>query len=57
MAKSETLMRSKDVAHLLDCGPDDVVELARRGKLQGTKTGRFWKFSLEDVMTYKKQQK
>lgn len=56
MAKNEELMRSKDVAHILDCSPDEVIELARKGKLRGTKTGRFWKFSLEDVMACKEQQ-
>jgi len=56
MPSRKPLLRSKDVAHILDCSPDDVIELARRGKLKGTKTGRFWRFRLEDVLAYKKRQ-
>ena len=55
--RKKPLLRSKDVAHILDSSPDDVIELARRGKLKGTKTGRFWGFRREDVMAYKKEQK
>jgi excisionase family DNA binding protein len=47
---------SKDVAWILDLSPDDVVELARKQKLLGTKTGRFWRFRRDDVETYKEQQ-
>lgn len=53
--KAETLLRSKDVAHILDCSPDDVIDLARRGKLRATKQGRFWRFRQTDVLTYKKR--
>ena len=56
MKKQETLLRSKDVAHLLDLSPDDVIELARRGKLHATKQGRFWRFRYTIVMDYKKKQ-
>jgi excisionase family DNA binding protein len=55
MAKKESLLRSKDVAHILDCSPDDVIELARRGKLRASKQGRFWRFKHTDVLTYKKK--
>jgi excisionase family DNA binding protein len=53
--KVEALLRSKDVAHILDCSPDDVIELARRGRLRATKQGRFWRFCQADVLTYKKK--
>ncbi len=53
MAKKENLLRSKDVAHILDCSPDDVIELARRGKLRASKQGRFWRFKHNDVLSYK----
>ncbi len=53
--KTETLLRSKDVAHILDCSPDDVIELARRGRLRATKQGRFWRFSQKDVLTFKRK--
>ena len=55
MSKKENLLRSKDVAHILDCSPDDVIELARRGKLRATKQGRFWRFRYNDVMTFKQR--
>ncbi len=56
MTKSKVMLRSKDVAHILDCSPDSVVGLSRRGKLKGRKDGKYWKFCQEDVMTYGKEQ-
>jgi len=47
--RKETLLKSKDVAHILDLPPDDVIYLARKGKLRGVKEGKFWKFRLRDV--------
>ena len=55
MTKKENLLRSKDVAHILDCSPDDVIDLARRGKLRAVKQGRFWRFRYADVVTFKKR--
>jgi hypothetical protein len=54
-AKKETLLRSKDVAHILDLPPDDVIYLARKGKLRGIKEGKYWKFRLRDVKYYQKK--
>ena len=56
MALRKTLLRSRDAAHILNCSPDDVIQLARRGKLKGTKAGRYWSFRPQDVMGYKKKQ-
>jgi hypothetical protein len=53
--KRETLLRSKDVAHILDLPPDDVIYLARKGKLRGVKEGKYWKFRLRDVKYYQKR--
>lgn len=53
--KKETLLRSKDVAHILDLPPDDVIYLARKGKLRGVKEGKYWKFRLRDVKFYQKK--
>ncbi len=53
--KNSKYYRSKDVAHILDCSPDDVIVLAKKGKLRAIKQGRFWRFRQEDVMTYQKQ--
>lgn len=55
VVKNETLLRSKDVAHILDLPPDDVIYLARKGKLRGVKEGKYWKFRLRDVKYYQKK--
>lgn len=55
MAEEKQLLNSKDVAHILDCSPDDVHLLVHRGELKGTKSGRFWRYRLEDVMEYKRK--
>ncbi len=54
-AKKEALLKSKDVAHILDLPPDDVIYLARKGKLRGVKEGKYWKFRLRDVKYYQKR--
>ena len=54
-AKKEALLKSKDVAHILDLPPDDVIYLARKGKLRGVKEGKYWKFRLRDVKYYQKK--
>ena len=48
-------LRSNDVAQILGCSPDDVVELARRGKLKAIKVGKFWKFHSLSVEAYKRK--
>jgi hypothetical protein len=57
MARKETLFKSRDVAFMLDCSPDDVAVLAREGKLKGSRTGHYWKFRLSDVEAYKRIQR
>jgi len=47
-------LRSRDVAWILDCSPDDVIEFARRQRLKAKKLGRFWRFRLKDVRQYQK---
>ena len=56
MASKETLFKSRDVAFMLDCPPDDVAVLARQGKLKGRRTGRYWKFRLSDIEAYKREE-
>jgi excisionase family DNA binding protein len=51
--KGEVLL-SKDVALILDCSPDEVVDLARKGRLPAVKQGKFWRFHRSDVMVYKR---
>lgn len=47
-------LRSKDVARILDLSPDDVIKLARSGKLRASKIGRRWEFRARDVAQYQK---
>jgi excisionase family DNA binding protein len=53
MPKNEFLLRSRDVAHILDMSPDDVIMLARQGKIRAQKIGRLWRFRLSDVTRYR----
>ncbi len=55
MVKKEVLLKSREVAHILDCSPDDVIQLARQGTLRAVKMGRFWKFRQDDVLAYKRK--
>jgi excisionase family DNA binding protein len=48
-------LRSKNVAHILDCSPDEVIDLAKRGELKSMKSGRYWFFRFQDVETYQKR--
>jgi excisionase family DNA binding protein len=47
-------LTSRDVAYILDCTPDNVLQLARKGRLPAVKHGKFWKFYRADVMVYKR---
>lgn len=55
--QKQSVLRSKEVARILDISPDEVLGLANRGVLKGTKEGRFWRFSFRDIAIYKRQQK
>ena len=55
--EEENLLGSKDVAWILDCSPDDVIELAGRGELKATKEGRYWRYREADVIAYKSRNK
>ena len=57
MAPEQFTLGTKDVAHILDMSPDDVIELARSKKLKATKQGEFWRFNLADVERYKRRNK
>jgi len=52
--EEERLLRPRDVAHILDCCPDDLYPLIYTGEIKAEKVGRLWKFRMEDVMHYKK---
>ena len=51
----ESFLRSKDVAQVLDMCPDDVIILVKKGKLKAVKQGRYWKYSLSEVLKFKEQ--
>ncbi len=54
MESKVKVLKSREVAHILDCSPDDVIVLAQKGKIRATKQGRFWKYDKSDVMAYKR---
>ena len=39
MASKVKILKSREVAHILDCSPDDAIMLARKGKLRAKKRG------------------
>lgn len=51
--EEQQLLRPRDVAHILDCCPDDLYPLIYAGEIKAQKVGRLWKFRLEDVMDYR----
>jgi excisionase family DNA binding protein len=55
MASKVKILKSKEVAHILDCSPDDVIMLARKGKLRAKKEGKYWLYRYADVMKYHKK--
>ena len=54
MDQGPVFLTSRDVAYILDCTPDDVIDLARKRQLPAVKHGKFWKFHRADVMVYKR---
>jgi hypothetical protein len=55
MDKERTFLNSKEVAHILDCSPDDIHVLVQRGDLKATKEGRFWRYRPADVDAYRRK--
>ena len=51
--ENKKFLRARDVAHILDCCPDDLYPLIHTGELKASKVGRLWRFRLEDVKEYK----
>jgi len=44
-----SILKSRDLAILLDMSPDAVNDLARKGVLKGFKSGNQWRFRRKDV--------
>ena len=57
MPELKRFLKSKDVAHLLDCSPDDVNYLAKKNRLQGIKMGKYWTFQFKDIEEFKRKNK
>ena len=56
MERDKVFLRSKDVAEILDCAPDDLYDVLSSGGIPAIKRGKFWLFRYEDVMAYKEQE-
>jgi excisionase family DNA binding protein len=48
----QSILKSRDLAILLDLSPDVVNDMARRGHLKGFKSGNQWRFRRRDVERY-----
>lgn len=46
------LLKTKDVAALLNCGETTVLSLARSGRIRALKVGSHWRFDKRDVDEY-----
>ncbi len=46
------ILKTRDLAVLLDMSPDAVNDLARKGILKGYKSGNQWRFRRKDVEKY-----
>ena len=46
------ILKTRDLAILLDMSPDAVNDMARRGVLRGYKSGNQWRFRRKDVERY-----
>ena len=43
------ILKTRDLAVLLDMSPDAVNDLARKGTLKGYKSGNQWRFRRKDI--------
>jgi excisionase family DNA binding protein len=48
----QSILKTRDLAFLLDLSPDVVNDMARRGHLKGFKSGNQWRFRRRDVEKY-----
>lgn len=55
MTMNQKLLTPRDVANILGCSPDQVIQLARLGKIRVAGPGRFWRFHPADVTAYREQ--
>lgn len=50
--KLPRVLKTRELARILDLSPDSVNALARRGFITGYKVGRQWRFKSKDVKGY-----
>ena len=53
----QSILKTRDLAILLDLSPDVVNDMARRGHLKGFKSGNQWRFRRRDVERYVERMK
>jgi excisionase family DNA binding protein len=46
------ILKTRDLAVLLDMSPDAVNDLARKGTIKGYKNGNQWRFRRKDIERY-----
>ena len=46
------ILKTRDLAVLLDMSPDAVNDLARKGAIKGYKNGNQWRFRRRDIERY-----
>jgi K+-sensing histidine kinase KdpD len=46
---NDRLLKAREAAILLDVPPDDVTDMARKGRIMAQKKGRQWFFRWRDV--------
>jgi len=46
------ILRTRDLAILLDMSPDAVNDMARKGLVKGYKSGNQWRFRRKDIEKY-----
>ncbi len=55
MTPKEKLLTPRDVAGILGCTPDHVIQLARNGQIRVAGPGSFWRFRHTDIIEYREQ--
>ncbi|GAB4366837.1 MAG: hypothetical protein Kow00128_10670 [Deltaproteobacteria bacterium] len=52
MEQLPSILRTRDLAILLDMSPDAVNDMARKGVVKGYKSGNQWRFRRKDIEKY-----
>ena len=53
----QSILKTRDLAFILDLSPDVVNDMARRGHLKGFKSGNQWRFRRRDVERFIEREK